>query len=79
MDRNHNDLKHDAFLYDIPVRIINYDRKSGEVSYSVNGSDLVYTCYDYELHSIDGGGIESMRILLNRLPENYDEDSKNSD
>ena len=68
MDKNHNYIKPDAFLYDIPLQPIKYDRTSREVSYSINGSDLVYTCYDYEPHCLDGS-IEDLRLLLNSLPE----------
>lgn len=67
MDRNRKNLKPEAKLYDIPVRLIRYDKISGQVSYKRSGSDSVYTCYDYELNHVDGG-IDNLRRLLNSLP-----------
>jgi hypothetical protein len=75
-DKNPNNIRYGAYLYDTPVHLIRYDRTSGEVSYLLNGSKLIYTCCDYELHSIDGS-IESIRILLNSLPA--EEESKVSE
>ncbi len=44
------------------IRIVNYDRRTGQVSYSLEDRDSVYTCYDYELVSLKG--IDHLRRVL---------------
>ena len=44
------------------IRVVNYDRHTGQVSYSLQDRDSVYTCYDYELVSLKG--IEHLRTVL---------------
>ena len=36
------------------IRVVNYDKRTGQVSYSLQDRDSVYTCYDYELVSMKG-------------------------
>ena len=52
------------------VRIVNYDRRTGQVSYSLQDKDSVYTCYDYELVSLKG--IDHLRIVLSGFNINRD-------
>lgn len=44
------------------IRIVNYDKRTGQVSYSLEDRDSVYTCYDYELVSLKG--IDHLRTVL---------------
>lgn len=55
-----------VYLYSEPVEILRYDKSSGEVSYTKDGTSLVYTCYDYELRC--NQGIDGLRTILNRAP-----------
>jgi hypothetical protein len=50
------------------IKPVYYDRKSGEVSYVPEDSNLVFTCQDYEL--ISSSGINHLRKVLNQLPAN---------
>lgn len=59
-----------VYLYSEPVRLVNYDKLSREVSYSKDNSKFVYTCYDYELNCITG--VDDLRILLNSLSNEED-------
>ena len=44
------------------IRVVNYDKRTGQVSYSFEDRDSVYTCYDYELVSLKG--IDHLRSVL---------------
>jgi hypothetical protein len=50
------------------VRIVSYDKRTGQVSYTWKYSDNVYTCYDYELASVKG--IDHLRDVLSTAAEN---------
>ena len=44
-----------------------YEKFTGEVSYIIGNSSILYTCFDYELNDL--GGVEHLRRLLNSLPK----------
>lgn len=50
------------------VRVVSYDKRTGQVSYTRKHSDTVYTCYDYELASVKG--IDHLRDVLSTAAEN---------
>ncbi len=50
------------------IRLVNYDRRTGQVSYSLEERDSVYTCYDYELVSLKG--IDHLRTVLSTVGRN---------
>lgn len=54
------------YLYSEPVQLTNYDKSSGEVSYTKDSCSFTYTCYDYELRC--NKGIDGLRTILNKLP-----------
>ena len=74
MDKKTPDFQIDSEIVHVMtnqiVRVVSYDRRTGQVSYSLQDRDSVYTCYDYELTSLKG--IEHLRTVLSAVNINRD-------
>ncbi len=57
---DHSDIVH--VMTNRLVRIVNYDKRTGQVSFSPRDSSHIYTCYDYDLVSLKG--IDHLRSVL---------------
>lgn len=64
----HSDIVH--VMSNQIVKIVNYDKRTGQVSYTREDSNALYTCYDYEIASLKG--IDHLRSVLVSAASNTD-------